>query len=113
VAVYAIRVTGQVDAHWSEWFDGLMISNAQPEEALISGEIVDDAALRGTLNKIFNLNLALISVTRVGSCPQDRRCPVEPVTRTARSLGRLRPRPSPLVRRPVPGRSTTRASVAG
>ena len=71
MAVYAIRVIGQVDAHWSEWFDGLTISNTQPGEAMISGEIVDQAALHGTLNKIRNLNLALISVIKLGSRPVD------------------------------------------
>jgi hypothetical protein len=71
VAVYAIRVIGQVDAHWSEWFDGLTISNTQPGEAMISGEIVDQAALHGTLNKIRNLNLALISVIKLDSRPVD------------------------------------------
>jgi hypothetical protein len=65
VAIYAIRVIGEVDADWSEWFDGLTISNTQPGEAMISGEIADQAALHGTLNKIRNLNLALISVTKV------------------------------------------------
>jgi hypothetical protein len=64
VAVYTIRVVGNVDAYWSEWFDGLTISNTQPGEAMISGEIADQAALHGTLNKIRNLNLALISVIK-------------------------------------------------
>jgi hypothetical protein len=69
VAVYAIRVIGHVDAHWSVWFDGLTISNASPGEAMISGEIVDQAALHGALNKIRNLNLALISVIRIDPGP--------------------------------------------
>ena len=69
MAVYTIRVVGQVDAQWSEWFDGLTISNASPGEAMISGEILDQAALHGTLNKIFDLNLALISVTKLDSRP--------------------------------------------
>ena len=71
MAVYAIRVIGQVDADWSEWFDGLTISNASPGEAMISGEIVDQAGLHGTLNKIRNLNLALISVIKLDSRPVD------------------------------------------
>jgi hypothetical protein len=70
VAVYAICVIGEVDMNWSEWFDGLTISNTQPGEAMISGEIVDQAALHGTLNKIFHLNLALISVTKLDSSPR-------------------------------------------
>jgi hypothetical protein len=71
VAVYTIRVTGNVDTHWSEWFDGLTINNIQPGEAMIFGEMADQAALHGTLNKIRNLNLALISVTKVDSRPVD------------------------------------------
>jgi hypothetical protein len=48
VAVYTIRVTGNVDAHWSEWFDGLTITNTPAGDAMISGEMVDQAALHGT-----------------------------------------------------------------
>ena len=62
-----ICVIGQVDADWSEWFDGLTISNTRSGEAMISGDIVDQAALHGTLHKIRDLNLALISVIKVDS----------------------------------------------
>jgi hypothetical protein len=65
VAIYTIRVLGQIDAHWSEWFGGLTITHPRPGEAVISGDIVDQAALHGTLNRIRNLNLALIAVTKV------------------------------------------------
>jgi hypothetical protein len=65
VANYTILVLGQIDAQWSEWFGGLTITHPQPGEAVISGDIVDQAALHGTLNRIRNLNLALISVTKV------------------------------------------------
>jgi hypothetical protein len=64
VAVYTIRVVGNVDGDWSEWFDGLIISNTGSGETMISGELVDHAALHGTLNKIRDLNLALISVIK-------------------------------------------------
>jgi hypothetical protein len=64
MTVYKILVIGQVDGDWSESFDGLIISNAGSGETIISGELVDQAALHGTLNKIRNLNLALISVTK-------------------------------------------------
>jgi hypothetical protein len=71
MTVYKICVIGQVDADWSEWFDGLTISNTRSGETMISGELVDQAALHGTLNKIRNLNLALISVIKVDSGPVD------------------------------------------
>jgi hypothetical protein len=63
VSVYNIRVKGHLDACWSEWFDGLEITNSEYGVAVLSGEIVDQAALHGVLNKVRNLNLPLISVT--------------------------------------------------
>jgi hypothetical protein len=63
MALYSIRVVGHVDPRWSDWFEGLTITNTASGVTLISGEIVDQAALHGTLNKIRNLNLALMSVT--------------------------------------------------
>jgi len=63
MALYTIRVVGHVDAHWSDWFEGLTITYTASGVTVISGEIVDQAALHGTLNKIRNLNLALMSVT--------------------------------------------------
>jgi hypothetical protein len=71
VAVYDIRVAGQIDTHWSAWLDGLTITHPHPGEAMISGDIVDQAALHGTLNRIRDLNLALISVTRIDPEPVD------------------------------------------
>jgi hypothetical protein len=65
MAVYEIRVKGHLDGRWSEWFDGLTIANVEDGDALLSGEIVDQSALHGMLNKVRDLNLPLISVTSV------------------------------------------------
>ncbi|HEY5846716.1 MAG TPA: hypothetical protein VIT42_08000 [Microlunatus sp.] len=69
MAVYGIRVAGQIDAQWSAWLDGLTITHPHPGEAMISGEIVDQAALHGTLNRIRNLNLPIISVVQIDPDP--------------------------------------------
>ena len=66
VTRYVIRVMGHLDAQWSEWFDGLVITPSQSGNTVLSGDIVDQAALHGTLNKIRDLNLPLISVTAAG-----------------------------------------------
>jgi hypothetical protein len=79
VAVYDIRVAGQIDTQWSAWLDGLTITHPHPGEAMISGDIVDQAALHGTLNRIRNLNLALISVTRIDPEPVDPKPSDRPV----------------------------------
>jgi hypothetical protein len=65
--VYEIRVKGQLDTTWSEWFDGLEIRNRANGEAVLTGPIADQAALHGLLVKVRDLGLPLIAVTRVSS----------------------------------------------
>jgi hypothetical protein len=62
--LYEIQVEGCLAGRWSEWFEGLHIEASPSGETLLSGEIVDQAALFGVLNKIYSLNLNLISVSR-------------------------------------------------
>jgi hypothetical protein len=71
MAVYEIRVKGHLDGRWSEWFDGLRIGNLGNGDAVLSGEIVDQSALHGVLNKVRDLGLPLIAVSRVKSVPED------------------------------------------
>lgn len=61
---YEILVQGKLDARWSDWFDGLSVVETEDGDTLLKGEVTDQAALRGILEKIWNLNLALISVQR-------------------------------------------------
>lgn len=60
---YDIRVRGHLDQRWSEWFDGMTITNEATGETLISGSVADQAALHSLLTKIHTLNLTLISVS--------------------------------------------------
>ncbi|HWS80688.1 MAG TPA: hypothetical protein VN178_06645 [Rubrobacter sp.] len=71
MTVYEIRVKGHLDPRWSEWFDGLRITNEPHGEALLSGNVADQAALHGVLAKVRDLNLQLISVTSVDSDQQE------------------------------------------
>jgi hypothetical protein len=65
---YEIRLLGWVGERWAEWFDGLSIAAEQAGDGrpitVLTGLIADQAALRGLLNKAWDLNLALLSVTR-------------------------------------------------
>jgi len=62
---YWIRVKGCLDGSWSEWFDGLVVTaDCESNETVISGEVQDQAALHGLLNKVRNLGLPLVEVTR-------------------------------------------------
>ena len=62
---YEIRVQGQLDSHWSTWFEGLTLTPLGNGETLIAGPIQDQAALHGILAKIRDLGLQLISVVCV------------------------------------------------
>ena len=70
---YEVRVKGHLDGRWSEWFDGLTISNVENGDALLSGEIVDQSALHGVLNKVRDLGLPLMAVSRIESMPEGLR----------------------------------------
>ena len=61
--IYVIRVKGQLASHWSAWFNGLTISNEPNGEAILSGPLVDQAALHGVLIKVRDLGLPLLAVT--------------------------------------------------
>jgi len=73
MAVYEIRVKGHLDGRWCEWFDGLTIANLENGDALLSGEIVDQSALHGVLNKVRDLGLPLMAVSRIKSMPEGLR----------------------------------------
>lgn len=62
---YTIHLKEKVDASWSAWFDGLSITPLPNDETLLSGSIIDQAALHGLLNKVRDLGLTLLAVYRV------------------------------------------------
>ncbi len=66
---YEIRLTGRLDAHWAAWFDGLTVGQETDGTTVISGPIADQAALHGVLQRVRDLGLPLVSVTRVDARP--------------------------------------------
>jgi hypothetical protein len=71
VTIYEIRVKGHLDRAWSEWFDGLEITNHENGEALLLGDIADQAALHGLLIRVRDLGLPLVAVRSVGPSGDD------------------------------------------
>ena len=59
---YHIKIKGHLDARWQDWFDGLTITLTNDGDTILSGEIVDQAALHGVFRKINNLGMTIISV---------------------------------------------------
>jgi hypothetical protein len=64
-AIYQIRVKGNLDTKWSDWFDGLAVQPQANSETLLTGPVADQAALHGLLAKIRDLGLPLLCVKRV------------------------------------------------
>ena len=63
--VYHIRIKGHLGSEWTDWFDGLSITLEDNGETLLTGSVVDQAALHGLLRKVRDLGMLLISVIRV------------------------------------------------
>jgi hypothetical protein len=63
--VYQSRIKGHLDPHWSSWFDGLAITPEDNGETLLTGPLVDQAALHGLLRKVRDLGIPLLSVACV------------------------------------------------
>ena len=57
-----IRVKGQIDEHWSDWFEDLTIRTTDQDETILTGDVADQSALYGLLAKLRDLGLALLSV---------------------------------------------------
>jgi hypothetical protein len=65
--VYRIVIKGHLDSEWSDWFDGLTITLVDNGETILSGPVADQTALHGVLNKIRDMGLPLLSLTRIGT----------------------------------------------
>ncbi|HZU00760.1 MAG TPA: hypothetical protein VFA10_13925 [Ktedonobacteraceae bacterium] len=65
--IYQVRVKGYLDQERSSWFDGLTITHNEHGETILSGILVDQAALYGVLLKIRDLGLSLLEVTQKSS----------------------------------------------
>jgi len=65
--IYQVRIKGHLGQEWASWFEGLTITLEEDGNTLLTGPVIDQAALHGLLKKVRDLGLPLVSV-----------CPVEP-----------------------------------
>src|SRR6266566_1858864 len=64
---YQIRIKGQLGRQWTDWFGGPTLTLEDNGETLLTGPVVDQAALHGVLRKVRDLGMPLLSVSRVES----------------------------------------------
>lgn len=70
--VYQIRLQGQLNRKWVDWFEGLTITVEEDGNTLLAGPVVDQAALHGLLKKVRDLGIPLLSVNSIGSDSTDK-----------------------------------------
>ena len=63
--IYQIRVRSHLGCEWTDWFEGLAITLEVNGDTLLTGPVVDQAALHGLLKKVRDLGMALVSVNQV------------------------------------------------
>lgn len=64
--VYQIRLQGHLSGQWTEWFGGLTITLDGNGETVLTGLVVDQAALHGLLRKVRDVGMPLVAVVRIG-----------------------------------------------
>jgi hypothetical protein len=69
--VYQIRIKGHLSHQWTDWFEGLTITLEEDGDTLLTGPVVDQAALHGLLKKVRDLGMPLVSVGPVESGQED------------------------------------------
>jgi hypothetical protein len=74
--IYKIRIKGHLEDRWAVEFEGMTITREDNGDTLLTGRVIDQAALHGLLKKVRDLGLPLISV-----------CPVEPGLSTTLGKG--------------------------
>lgn len=72
---YEIRLNGQLDQRWSDWFEGFTLTNESDGTTTLTGNVIDQAALHGLLRRVGDLGVTLISVN-----PIDQTRPLPPPT---------------------------------
>ena len=78
--VYQIRLKGHLGHQWTDWFEGLTITQEEDGDTLLTGPVIDQAALHGLLKKVRDLSMPLVSVS-----------PVEPGSPTTLGTGQADP----------------------
>ncbi len=85
--LYEIRLKGHLGSQWTDWFEGLTITLEEDGDTLLTGPVIDQAALHGLLKKVRDLGLPLVSVSPLEHDPSATLGTSPPTTLPLRGLG--------------------------
>jgi hypothetical protein len=71
--VYQIRIKGHLSRRWKDWFEGLTVTLEENGNTLLTGPVIDQAALHGILKRVRDLGMPLLSVNSIEPGPQAHR----------------------------------------
>ena len=63
--IYQIRIIGHLGSQWTDWFEGLTVTLEEDGNTVLTGPVIDQAALHGLLKKVRDLGMPLISVSPI------------------------------------------------
>jgi hypothetical protein len=69
LVIYQIRLQGELDPQWADWFGGMTVTLEEDGDTLLTGPVVDQAALHGLLKKVRDLGMPLVSVSALQPGP--------------------------------------------
>ncbi|MBK8900771.1 MAG: hypothetical protein IPM53_06305 [Anaerolineaceae bacterium] len=69
-SIYEIRIRGHLGYQWADWFEGLTITLEDNGDTLLTGPVLDQAALHGLLRKVRDLGTPLLAVIRLETVEQ-------------------------------------------
>jgi len=64
-ALYEIKLKGILPSEWSDWFDGMALNQDTQGNTTLSGPVIDQATLYGLLDRVRDLGMELLSITRL------------------------------------------------
>ena len=69
--IYQVRLKGHLGGQCADWFGGLTVTLEDNGETVVTGPVIDQAALHGLLRKVRDLGMPLVSVNRVEPGPAE------------------------------------------